>query len=335
MKEQTLKSTRTILVKALATMFIAAFIFVVTGFKSNASSVVQTAEGDKSATIKWTETTSSDYSIGWARVVEGNTSDAYTKARAMAEKRSVVVSGSTKSYTVKNLANDAQYAVVLRYSSGTAGKYYYYCSYNYYVYTKMTPVKNIKQVEWYKYAKSLHVEWDRKPGSVQYEYRFTTNKGKVIKTEVTSSNSFSHGIKNNQIYKVQVRAIRTPYSSDSTVGKQVTGWSAAEYMFTQPTIKSAKVKGGKLTIKWDKINGATNYTIYASTKQSKGYKKVGSVSAKKGSFTIKKLKGKKFKASKTYYVYVVANKKVKGKVITKDVTYTYKIKGSSVSEGYK
>ena len=331
MKEQTLKSTRTILVKALATMFIAAFIFVVTGFKSNAS-VVQTAEGDKSATVKWTDATSTDFSIGWARVVAGQSSDAQKKATAMADRRAVVVSAATKNYVIKNLVNDAQYYVVLKYSSGSYTGY----SSNGYVYTKMTPVKNIKQVEWYKYAKSLHVEWDRKPGNnVQYEYRFTTNKGKVIKTEVTSSNSFSHGIKNNQIYKVQVRAIRTPYSSYSTVGKQVTGWSAAEYMFTQPTITSAKVKGGKLTIKWDKINGATNYTIYASTKQSKGYKKVGSVSSKKGSFTIKKLKGKKFKAGKTYYVYVVANKKVKGKVITKDVTYTYQIKGGSVSEGYK
>lgn len=51
------------------------------------------------------------------------------------------------------------------------------------------------------------------------------------------------------------------------VKKHSKKWSAAEYLFTQPTVTSANVKGGKLTIDWGKIDGATNYTIYASNYQ--------------------------------------------------------------------
>ena len=91
-----------------------------------------------------------------------------------------------------------------------------------------------------------------------------------------------------------------------------------------------------MKINWGKIKGASGYTVYVSTKRNSGYKKVASVKGSKSSVTVKKLKGKKFKSSKTYYVYIVAKKKAGGVTYTTGVNYTYIAKGSSrVRESYK
>ena len=105
---------------------------------------------------------------------------------------------------------------------------------------------------------------------------------------------------------------RKRFPTQSTICGQTytTPWSSYAYCFTQPRIKSVKVSGNKLTVKWDKINGATSYDVYVSTKKTTGYKKVATVGKSKSSATIKKFKGKKFKSSKKYYVYVAAAKKV-------------------------
>lgn len=76
------------------------------------------------------------------------------------------------------------------------------------------------------------------------------------------------------------------------------------------TVKSAKAKGKKATIKWAKVKGAAGYQIQYST--SKKFKDSKIVATKKTSVTIKNLK------KKTYYVKVKAykldsKKKVYGK----------------------
>ena len=80
---------------------------------------------------------------------------------------------------------------------------------------------------------------------------------------------------------------------------------------TLPSAPSIKVTAGKkkADVKWGKVTGATNYTVYYSTSKNSGYKKAGTTSGK--SYTVKKLK-----PGKTYYFKVVANKKVGGKTYT-------------------
>lgn len=80
---------------------------------------------------------------------------------------------------------------------------------------------------------------------------------------------------------------------------------------TLPSAPSIKVTAGKkkADVKWGKVNGATNYTVYYSTSKNSGYKKAGTTSGK--SYTVKKLK-----PGKTYYFKVVANKKVGSKTYT-------------------
>ena len=66
-----------------------------------------------------------------------------------------------------------------------------------------------------------------------------------------------------------------------------------------PGIRSAKAKGGKVTISINKVAGAKKYVVYRSTKKNKGFVAVGTT--KKTSYVDKKVK-----KGTTYYYKVVA-----------------------------
>lgn len=185
-------------------------------------------------------------------------------------------------------------------------------------------VTGIKQVKWWYWIKMVDIGWDKIPAADEYEYIVYKSDGKKFKSgtvsrfseQVTISN-----ISNSMVYKIKLRA-----SSTICGQKYTTPWSEYTYLFTQPRIKSVKVSGSKLNVKWAKVNGATGYDIYVSTKPEKGYKKVKSVGRKTTSVTLKKFKGKKFNARKTYYVYIATTKKVKGKKNTSGKLYYWNTK---------
>ena len=74
-----------------------------------------------------------------------------------------------------------------------------------------------------------------------------------------------------------------------------------------PTIK--KVKAGKksATVTWKKVSGVKGYVIYRATSKKGKYKKVATVSAKKTSYKVKKLKKKK------KYFFKIRSYKLDGK----------------------
>ena len=74
---------------------------------------------------------------------------------------------------------------------------------------------------------------------------------------------------------------------------------AAVIFNAAPSIKSAKAKGGKVTVSINKVAGAKKYVVYRSTKKNKGFVAVGTT--KKTSYVDKKVK-----KGKTYYYKVVA-----------------------------
>lgn len=230
-------------------------------------------------------------------------------------------------YTLNNLESGMAYnvKVVPVNSAGNEG---------YGRYTKMVTIvsklKNLHQQNWYKYAHCLDVAWDRLDAADGYEISVKTAQGKKVKSAKMNQyySSYSIGkIKNEQIYSVSVRA-KQVYNGKT----YYTDWAKID-CFVQPTIVKAKVKNGSLTVSWKKIAGATGYTVYVSTnKKAKAsqYKKVASVSKKKSSVTIRKVGKSKIKAGKTYYVYVTT----KYKKSQSQPVYNYKIKGTSINEGY-
>lgn len=196
-------------------------------------------------------------------------------------------------------------------------------------------VTGVNISKWWKYLLNVDVIWDKQTASDGYEYIMQYSNGKAFKKgTVTSNNTSFNKIKNENTYKIKVRAFST------INGKKYYGnWSGMVGLLTQPTVKSAKIdaKKGTLTLSWNKINGAKSYDVYVGTsKKIKSFKKVASnIKASKNSTVIKKFNKKKFSAKKTYYFYIAAKMKVGKNISDSGANYVYCIKNNSLqSESY-
>lgn len=128
--------------------------------------------------------------------------------------------------------------------------------------------------------------------------------------------------KATSFYKIRIRGFMIGES-----GYDYTKWSKAIYFSPQQTSKKdVKLKATKKTIKatWKKVAGATNYTIYISDTPRGKYQKV--VTTSKTSCNIKKFAGKKLQSKKSYYVKIIANKKVGSKVYKSNSNTYRKVK---------
>ncbi len=245
------------------------------------------------------------------------------------------LAATATSYTFSNLAPGSEYRAKLdytyKYSASSSSSYNSSDTED--IITLPTKVTGLHQAKWWYWALSCDFEWNEQD-ACKYEW-VAYQKGKKSKQVAQSdykgsSTKGSFKVKNNKMYTVKVRAFTTINNVD-----YYGDWSDEVYMFTQPMVPTRggiTIDGsGKMHVKWDKIDGIDSYEVYVSTKEKSGYKKVAKVKSSKGSATIKKLKKKKFKKNKTYYVYIVANKKVNGKVCTSGRHYTVQYKKGSLS----
>ena len=209
-----------------------------------------------------------------------------------------------------------------KYTDGTGRAWGNYHT-KYDVPVKSTKVEGIKVSGYYQNLSKISITNKAKACADGYQYQlYTAYKGQDKETKVKSitvnqnnpgsSNQVSasmkiSALKNHNFYKVRVRA----YSLNSKNEKIYGVWSSWKYVSPQPDVtKKQKVKKG-IKIKWDKINGADRYVVYVSTKKDSGYKKFQTTG--KNSTTITKYGKNKLKSGKTYYFYVVAQKKVDNK----------------------
>ncbi|MFD1406378.1 fibronectin type III domain-containing protein [Robinsoniella peoriensis] len=156
-------------------------------------------------------------------------------------------------------------------------------------------------------AASMKVNWTATNGSEGYEVWYSTaQNGSYTLAGTTTECTF---IQNNLIigttYYYKVRAYKTVKD-----GKDYSVYTSVKSL-TLPVPKATNVKtasAGATSIKvtWKKVNGASGYVIYRSTKKGSGYKKISTIiSGSKTSFTNKSLKN-----GKTYYYRVRAYKNV-------------------------
>ena len=191
-------------------------------------------------------------------------------------------------------------------------------------------VTNVRQEKWWYFIEQFEATWDDQSGADGYEVIIKTTKGKTIKSGSTYGNKVSCSkISNQKIYTVQARAYST-INGQKYYGE----WSDKAYCFTQPRIKTLKKSGKKITVKWGKVEGATGYDIYVSTKPKTGYKKVKTVKANKTSYTITKIGKKKLSAKKKYYVYIATVKKVGGRRYDSGKLYYWDTKSGANSFNY-
>lgn len=135
-----------------------------------------------------------------------------------------------------------------------------------------------------------------------YVYELYNYKNKKLRSGTASTYSTTLKNMTKQFYKLRIR----PYT---TINNKVLYGEWSEYLnFAPQPVVDAKLAGKKVKLSWKKVKGAKNYSVYMSAKQESGYKKLATT--KKASFKVAKFKKKKLKKNKTYYLYVVANRKV-------------------------
>lgn len=288
---------------------------VVTAPDTVPEKITHTKSSTDTISVKWTAVPGADvYEVVYS---QNGTANEVTKETA------------GTSVTLKKLSKDSRYTIQVRagmkYADGTGRAW---GSYNtkYDVPVKSTKVEGVKVSGYYQNLSKISITNKAKACADGYQYQlYTAYKGQNKETQVKSisvnqnnpdsSNQVSTSMKvsalnKHNFYKVRVRA----YSLNSKNEKIYGGWSSWKYVSPQPDItKKQKVKKG-IKIKWDKLNGADRYVVYVSTKKNSGYKKFQTTG--KNSTTITKYGKNKLKSGKTYYFYVVAQKKVDNKYLS-------------------
>lgn len=163
-------------------------------------------------------------------------------------------------------------------------------------------------------TKGLEVIWNTQSTADGYEAVLKNKSGKKIQTKTVQGTNkvyFSKATTSN-CYTVQVRSFKT------IGGQKLFGsWSDKFYAVPQPrnTSKKSGIKKHSITIKWNKVKGASSYSIYVSKSSGSAGKKVATVKGSKSSYTLTKYKGKGINTlNNYYYVTIVTNTKMGGKV---------------------
>lgn len=286
-------------------------IEVVTGLSDYYTTVKQKSATPTTATISWGKVAGADgYEIRIDDKVVGDTSNtSYKVSSGLSKKNSTYV-------CVVPYIETSEYRASSHAYNSTS------------VYLKPAKPKVVLD-SWYKYAESMNIDISTPYYYYGYETRFYNAKGKQIK-KANNKLSLSNASMNS-VYSAKARI----YVKIN--GKKVySAWSNKMYAVAQPTVKvknttNAKTKARNLKLSWTGVKGVQGYDIYvsASGTKEKKFKKVASVSSKKKSCTVKKLSGKKLSKNKTYYVYVVAKKKVGKQTMKSSHVYCYSVSGET------
>lgn len=148
------------------------------------------------------------------------------------------------------------------------------------------------------------IRWKKQQYKCLEGYQWQLLKGnKKVASGTSKKLGFKAKAPSSTIYTFKVRG----YVLSNNKKKLYGPWHT-ETIVPQPALISGTWNSTRdsVTLKWRKVKGATKYIVYGSTKKKKGYKKIATLSKKKSSYTVKKVKGKKLVKDKNYYLYVVA-----------------------------
>ena len=290
------------------------------------ASITQTKATDNSVTITWNDKSRSGYYFGYSYLADYGQAAEAAKAMALSKVKSLRFA---RKYTLTKVTPGARFAVAIAYKDST-GKFQATAAE---VRTLPQAVTGVGQEKWYRESRSCLVRWNSQPAAIGYDYKLMDMNGKVIQQGTTQDTTFLGKVANNRIFTAAVKSFNVINGV-----RYDSAWSAPAYLMTQPARKKtefvnfdldAKVSGGKMSIKWEKVKGLDGYTVYATTKKNGAFQKVATVKANKGSCTIKKIAGSKIKKGKTYYVYVQGYKKAGGRTYTSGLNYITAVKGKN------
>ena len=172
----------------------------------------------------------------------------------------------------------------------------------------------------YDNIKVCYYGWTSCENADGYQYEITSLNGKkkYYKATTTSTSARLATYPVGAFTKARVRAY-VEINGKKTYGP----WSNYDYNACSKDVTARRSKNGKkITLKWKKVSGVSEYRIYISTKEKKGYKKVVTVSSKKSSYTITKYNKKNLKKGQKYYVQLrYVGKNGKKKVVSNIYSY--------------
>ena len=180
---------------------------------------------------------------------------------------------------------------------------------------KITPTATAKIVA-KQNASAIKVAWSAVKGATGYRVQLYYGK-KLVRTRTTDKRTWTFTKLNSGAnYKIVV----TPFvKSGNTV---VYGGARTISTATKPAApQNVKLTAGKgrIVAQWNKVSGATGYTVFYSLKKDGKYKYVN-VKGNKANL-------KNLKSGRTYYIKVTANKKLGDKVLRSVPT---KVKSATV-----
>lgn len=164
-----------------------------------------------------------------------------------------------------------------------------------------TPV-NVTAVS--KSYNSIRITWDKVDGAQKYEvYRSTSKNSGYVKVGSAKNTAYTDKkLETNKKYYYKVNAVYGKYTSSYSKTTNSKAVPAAT-----SSLKIVSRDYNQLEVQWKKVAGANKYTIYRSTKQTSGYKKLGTFFTT--TFLDTGVKG----GVKYYYKVVPYKDKVKGK----------------------
>jgi len=157
---------------------------------------------------------------------------------------------------------------------------------------------------------SIKLTWSKVAGADGYYiYRYNSSKKgyylyKTIKSGTTVSYT-NTGLTTGKTYYYKIKSYAN--GNNGTVSSSASSSKSAYPYLTKPSV-SLKAGSKKITVKWNKISGASGYKVYRATSKNGKYTCVKTVkSGKTVSFVNKSLK-----KGKTYYYKVRAYRSVSG-----------------------
>ncbi len=272
--------------------------------------------------LKVTEASVDSISVSWLNT-DGASYYEVSYRNSKSDTYTVAGTTTTPVYKVKNLKPDESYNIkVIPVRKSSVG----------YLATAHEGVLNVWQCNtmlagsahkdltveaWAGNSKEVTLKWTTNSSNIPsgYQIQICDAKKKVISTYTTKSSvtsvKFSNKKIKNKAFQFRVRSYQV-INNNNSYGT----WSS--YKVVVPTCKvTASKKGNGAKLSWNKVSGATSYTIYYSSSSYNGkLKKRATV--KGNSYTWKNLK-----RNKDYYVYVKANNVKFGKKKYSSTTAKY------------
>ena len=152
-----------------------------------------------------------------------------------------------------------------------------------------------------------------------YEVQLLNYTKKKVVGKTTCARYAFFDLKKNQLYYYRVRATAYDYTQGKYV--PVSNWSYGYGINT--AVCTVKLSGKNVKIKVPKVKGVKKFTLYMSTNNKKGYKKVKTVKPGK-TVVVSKFKKKAFKKGK-YYYYNIASNKNQSRLVHSFYIYTRRV----------